>query len=166
MQTLPIVIIPGILGIVPLFFIGFKDMFRQAGPLAGVYFGIAGLIFGLGVFETIRRFVLEFLENRLLRRKEGATRLKAIVLQDGLGASNSNPIALGEKNRTFISINYSYTDTHGRFMSKYTYKLYTPLEKQYLSDLGEFDIVVSGRLSAIAEDLSEQVIRDFYENKK
>ena len=164
-HALPIILIPGVLGIIPLFFMGYKDIFQKAGPLAGVFFGIAGLICGLGIFELLRCIFIEHKENRLLRHPDGATRLKAIVLNDNHGLSNASAIPLGVKNRVFIPIHYSYTDTQGKFVSKFSAKLYTPLEQQYLTDIGEFDILVKGNTSVIAEKLDEQIIADFYNNR-
>ncbi len=163
--SLPLTIIAGGLGVIPLIFMGFKDMMNQAGPLAGVYLGIAGFICGLGILEMIRRFILEYKENRLLKNSGSATRLKAIVLREDLGVQNTSTVELGVKNKVFIPIRYSYTDTNGNFVSKISAKLYTPLEERYLRDIGEFDILVSGRTTVIAENLDEQLIADFYSKR-
>ena len=164
-HAIPIILIPGAIGIAPLFFMSFEDIMEKAGPPVGFFFGIAGLICGLGIFEFLRCFLVEFQENRLLRNSESATRLKAKVLTDNQSLTNTNTVMLGAKNKVFMHIHYYYTDTHGNQVSKYSAKMYSPLEIQYLTDLGEFDILVRGKTSVVAETLDEQIIVDFYNNR-
>lgn len=161
-HLIPFILVAGVLGLLPLAFISFENFVRMNGSLGYIYFGFAGFIGGLCLLEAIRLYIGESRENRLLRGDDNATRAKATFLNSQFKTSTN---VNGRRVSSYHHVRYGYNDERGRFVSRTSFKLYNPLEIQYLQDLGEFDILMKGKVAVIVECLDEQVIADYYSNR-
>ena len=157
------ILVPAILGIIPLLVVDLEELFAVNGSLAYVYFGFVIFIGGISLIEMIRLFIGERRENNLLDRRDGATRTKATFLASHYKTSTQ---VNGRTTSVLHNVRFSYNDEKGRFVSRQSFKLYNPLEIQYLQDLVEFDILMKGNVAVIIEDLDPQVIADYYARKE
>lgn len=157
------IVVATVLGVAPLLFMDASEFIARNGFLGYFYFGFCIFIGGACLIEMVRLYIGERRENRLLRGDESATRTKATFLNSKFKTSTE---VNGRVTHSYHHVRYGYKDEYGNYVTRQSFKLYSPLEVEYLSSLGEFDVLMKGKVAVIVEDLDEQVIANYFNNRR
>ncbi len=161
-QLLPFVLVAAFFMAIP-FLVGVEEFAKDNVMMRYFYFLFLLLIIGLCLFEMVRLGLGESRENRLLSGEVTATRTIATFISSKM---KSKTQVNGKTVRSYHHIKFGYKDEYGVYRTYQTFKLYSPIEVQYLMTKQNFEVLVKGSVAVIVEDLNEYAIQGFFSERR
>lgn len=161
-QFIPFVLVTGGFLAFP-FLVGLEDFSPDNAFMKYFYFIFLLFIMGFCLFEMVRLGLGEKRENKLLNGKVTATRTTATFISSKM---KSKTQVNGRTVRSYHHIKFAYKDEYGAYRTYQTFKLYSPVEVQYLMAKQNFEVLVKGSEAVIVEDLNEYTIQRFFSERR